>query len=439
MKGLLFTFGLTYGGAVVALFNPFYGLLIYVTFAIMRPESMWHWSVPSGGNYSRVIGIALLIGWALNGFGNWNLRRSWGTVICLVGFNSWMGLATITAAYPDAAWVRTEALAKVVLPFLVGITTIHSLKQLNMLTWTILASEGYIAYRLHVDYYAGEFDYLNPLRFADMDNNGVAISMTCAAGLAFFFGLRQSVLWRRLLVFVIAALTAHVVLFSQSRGGMLGLIISGAVSFFLIRKQPSHYLWFFAALVVGLRLAGPSVIERFSTVFASAEERDASAESRLQLSATMIRVMAEYPVTGVGAGNFQLVSHNYGWPQRKDGHTTWLQVGAENGVPGMCFLLGFYLLTIKESWRMTRRWSAVPSEFADIGRMTIASLVGFMISAQFVTSYGRELPYYVVLIGASAIRMISVLPAAEVIADSVVNDSSFLPGRALHPRQTPTL
>ena len=28
MKGLLFTFALTYGGAVISLFNPFYGLLI---------------------------------------------------------------------------------------------------------------------------------------------------------------------------------------------------------------------------------------------------------------------------------------------------------------------------------------------------------------------------------------------------------------------------
>ena len=37
--------------------------------------------------------------------------------------------------------------------------------------------------------------------------------------------------------------------------------------------------------------------------------------------------------------------------------------------------------------------------------MVIASLVGFMVSAQFVTVYGVELPYYVVLIGAGAIKL----------------------------------
>jgi probable O-glycosylation ligase (exosortase A-associated) len=406
MKGLLFTYALTYGGAVVSLFNPFYGLLIYVCFAIMRPETMWQWSVPSGGNYSRVVAIALLVGWAINGFGNWNFGRCRSIVLCLIGFISWMGLATTTAAFPADAWVRVEALLKVVLPFLVGMSTIHSLKQLNMLTWTILASEGFVAYRLNVDYYGGVFNLTdNQLRFADLDNNGVAITMVATAGMAFFCGLRESVWWRRALAFGIGAIVTHVVLFSNSRGGMLALVVSAAASFLLIRKQPSHYLYFLLALLIGLRLAGPPVIERFSTIFAAAEDRDSSAEGRLGLSATMLRIMNEYPLTGIGPGNFILLSDRYGWTAGKDGHTTWLQVGAENGVPGMLFLMGFYLLTIKQSWRLIRPKLRAPAELADFGRMTIASLIGFMISAQFVTVYGVELPYYVVLLGASAVKL----------------------------------
>ena len=46
MKGLLFTYLLTYGGAVVSLFRPFHGLLIYICFAIIKPEALWYWSVP---------------------------------------------------------------------------------------------------------------------------------------------------------------------------------------------------------------------------------------------------------------------------------------------------------------------------------------------------------------------------------------------------------
>ena len=48
MKGLLFTYAMTYGGAAVALVNPFVGLLIYICFAIIKPEAMWYWSVDIG-------------------------------------------------------------------------------------------------------------------------------------------------------------------------------------------------------------------------------------------------------------------------------------------------------------------------------------------------------------------------------------------------------
>ena len=69
MKGLIFTYVLTYGGALLAVFNPYVGLLIYVCFAIIKPEAMWHWNVPIG-NYSRIVAIGLLLGWLLNGMGN---------------------------------------------------------------------------------------------------------------------------------------------------------------------------------------------------------------------------------------------------------------------------------------------------------------------------------------------------------------------------------
>ena len=60
--GLLFTVTLAYGGAVLSLFRPYYGLLVYVCFAIVRPEDMWPWSV-QGGNYSRIIALAMMGGW----------------------------------------------------------------------------------------------------------------------------------------------------------------------------------------------------------------------------------------------------------------------------------------------------------------------------------------------------------------------------------------
>ena len=74
MKSLIFVYLLTYGGAAAALLNPLVGLYIYILFAILKPESLWYFSVPAGGHYSRIVAIAMLVGWAWQGFGNWNLR-----------------------------------------------------------------------------------------------------------------------------------------------------------------------------------------------------------------------------------------------------------------------------------------------------------------------------------------------------------------------------
>jgi O-antigen ligase len=409
MKGLVFTYALTYGGAAAALFNPFVGLLIYICFAIIRPESLWHWSVPAG-NYSRIIGVALLIGWAINGFGNWNLGKARPIVYALIGVMVWMTLSAAVASNQNVAWNRVENYAKIVLPVLVGITTIHSIERLTALVWVILGSEGYLAFDLNMNYRAGMYNMYNQLQFADLDNNGVAMTMVAAAGLAFFFGLREEKTWRRWLCFSLAGLMAHVVLFSNSRGGMLALVITGALSFLLVRKQPRHYVYLFLAVAVGIRLAGPQVIDRFSTMFVDPEQRDDSAQSRFDLSKTCLQIMSESPAFGVGPGHFQLVSYRYGWPVGKDGHTTWLQFGAEMGVPAMMFLLAFYLLTIRYGWSLAQSDGPDTAPFGDFARPAIAAIVGYMVSAQFVTAYGLEMPYYVALLGASAVKLASLEP-----------------------------
>src|SRR5262245_51132509 len=115
-KGLIITYVLTYGGAAAALFNPFIGLLIYICFAIIKPEALWHWSVPAG-NYSRIVAAGLLLGWAFHGFGNWRFGRAAVVVKCAVGYWLWMVAATFNTPVGAPAWDFVESMGKVILPF----------------------------------------------------------------------------------------------------------------------------------------------------------------------------------------------------------------------------------------------------------------------------------------------------------------------------------
>jgi probable O-glycosylation ligase (exosortase A-associated) len=413
-KGLIFTYVLTYGGAFVSLVNPYVGLLIYILFSILKPEAMWYWSVPVG-NYSRIVAIGLLIGWAVQGFGTWNVGKARAVIIAFVGYWLWAVFSSVNASDRDLGFTFVEEQAKILLPFLVGMTVIDSVARLKALAWTLVGSIGYVALEFNLAYYSG-FNRVVIAGHAGMDNNCIAIAMVTGVGLALFMAMATPQWWQKGAAMLAALLMAHTVMFSNSRGGMLALIVTGMVGFLLIPKKPMHYLLFAVALAVCYRLAGKDVVERFTSSFADDAVRDSSAESRLVLWGNCIDIMLRYPVFGAGPQHFGLMAPQFGWPLGKEAHSLWFTLLAEMGVPGLAWLVAFYGLTIKRMLSFLSRKAVLPDPwFADVARMVIASLAGFIVAAQFVTIIGLETPYYVVLLGASALRIASTAdsPAVE--------------------------
>ena len=404
--GLVFTYLLTFGGAAIALVRPFVGLLVYVAFSILKPDALWFWAVQPG-NYSRIVAIAVLVGWSLRLFGEWRFERGRGVVLALGGYCLWATLSALFAFDEPLAWGFVWALARIALPFLMGMTLIDSIAKLKQLAWVIVLSEGFLALQFNRDYYAG-LDTLHQFGFATLDNNSVAIGLVTCVALAFFLGLKSERWWQTGVAWGAALLMAHAVLFSLSRGGMMALGVTGAATFVLLDKRLKHFGIFVAAALVMLRLAGPEVRSRFFTTFAADEVRDASAASRTQLWTDCWDTMLEHPVLGVGPDNWPVVAPSYGWPPGKEGHTLWLQIGAELGVPGLALLAAFYGLCVARLWPIARGRVAVSDPWLrHLAQMVIASLVGFAVAAQFVSLEALETPYYVALIGAGALKLIA--------------------------------
>lgn len=401
MKGMLFTYGLTYGGAVVSLFNPFYGLLIYICFAIIRPPALWHWSVPVG-NYSRVIGIAFLVGWAVHGFGDRSLGKARPIVIALFGYFLWVTLSTAFSPNPELGLPFVEYLTKIILPFIAGVTLIHTWEQLKQLLWVILGSCTFLAYEANMAYLNGVDVERQGL--ISLDNNAFSILMATSFGLALVLGLTDQVFWRRSAFFGVAAAMAHVPMLAFSRGGMVGVLAATIVAAVVVPKTSRTWMMFLAAAIVGSILAGPSVVAEFSTALNEGEQRDESAQSRLDLWQDCTDAMVKNPLFGIGQEHWGLVAHEvYGWPKNKEAHSLWFQTAAELGVPGVAFLASFYFLTVWRTW-----WAARESDVPwhrTVSLMMFVSLTGFAVSAAFVTVEGFELPYYVALIGACTLKL----------------------------------
>jgi O-antigen ligase len=404
MKGLIFTYVLTYGGALISLFNPFYGLLIYICFAILKPPALWPWSVPVG-NYSRIIGIAFLIGWAVNGFGDGRLGKTKPIVFAMLGYFLWIVLSTLFSPHPELGFPIIEYMAKTILPFVAGVTLIRTWEQLKQLLWVIVGSCAYLSYEANLIYLSGR-DTSRGQLLIGLDNNSISILIATSFGLAIVMALEETVAWRRYLCFGIAAAMAHVPMFSMSRGGMLGILVSSIVAAIMVPKNARTWGFILAAIFVGSILAGPSVIDEFATSFKEESELDESARGRIDLWRDCTDAMLKHPWFGLGVAHWPLVAESYGWTKGKAAHSTWFQTGAELGVPGLLFLLAFYALTLLAMFRIARNKGPGDDPLpAMLARMVIASLAGFIASASFVTVDGYELPYYVGLIGACTIKL----------------------------------
>ena len=244
--------------------------------------------------------------------------------------------------------------------------------------------------------------------FGSMDNNSYAISLVTCTGLAGFLFWHSEKWWQKLVALASGGFMVHAVLFSFSRGGMLGLIVLGVAAFVVMPKRPKELSAFAVAVIVGLALAGPQVQARFKSSFAEEGQRDASAESRLELWAACWDTMLKHPIVGVGPDHMPLNVEQYGFHKGKEAHTLWLQIGAEVGFPGFLLLLSFYGVCILRLWPVARQSDTVPDPWlVYLARMVITSLVGFAVSAQFVSLEFLETPYYLALAGAGVLKLSS--------------------------------
>ena len=416
MKGLLFTYLMAFGGALIAPFRPFVGLLIYVCFAILKPNALWSYAGATG-NYSRIIFGALFLGWVMSGFGGADKRFGRAAAPCaaLALYLLWNVLSSFGAADPDLAWKVTEATAKTIIPLLIGVTLIDSKEKLRQLAWVVVATQGYLALEFNVSYYDGSNRLVN-VGFAALDDKSVAMTMAVSAGLALFVAIDAQNRFAKWAGFAAAAVMMHVPLFVFARGAMLAMVCAGAFAFWLIPKRPAHVLVMVCALAVGLRLAGGAVRSQFATSFAAADERDDSAQSRLVLWNQAWQTMLRFPVFGLGPrqwGNYSTTAFN--WEKVKEVHNTWLQSGAELGFPGLLSLASFFGITAMHTLRLSRtRDPDTDPRQVLMAQGVLVSLVAYFVSSQFVTVYGIEVPYYVCLVGLGLLKLESEASEATV-------------------------
>jgi O-antigen ligase len=192
-----------------------------------------------------------------------------------------------------------------------------------------------------------------------------------------------------------------------SRGGFLALIAVGAFLVWRYTAIPFRWRVSAAALVTVLVLATASdqYWKQMNTIVSDVDYNRTEESGRMQIWQRGIGYMLRNPVFGVGPANFPAAEgrlspfanrQEFGIGVRWNAaHNSFVQIGAELGIPGLVMFVGIIATTFAALRRVGRsRPHPAGSEAAKaLTQALIASLLGFVVGAFFLSLAYAEMFY----------------------------------------------
>ncbi len=142
---------------------------------------------------------------------------------------------------------------------------------------------------------------------------------------------------------------------------------------------------------------------------------------RIEIWKRGLTFMAEDPILGAGASNYQNKQGRSEWARQlqaqgrgvpwQAAHNGYLQIGVELGIPGLLTFLAIIWLTMRNLWR-SARWRHVPPRKRQGMELLLAGLVGFSVGTVFISSAYWAFFYVTIALCCAAVSIASRAPAA---------------------------
>jgi O-antigen ligase len=258
---------------------------------------------------------------------------------------------------------------KILIVFVLMMNTLTTPRRLDQITWLILICCGYIS-ALAVFNYARGMNLVEDGRLAGPvsgifgNPNDLALNMVTFLPAAVVIAISPRYgSGRRLAAAGMAALMLATIVFTKSRGGMVGLTAALVALVLLGRKVRAGFgAIAVAAVLVAMPFAPASFWARMSSILDEQQDRlqfTGSSEARRILMQEGIDAFLDRPFTGVGAGQFQ----NYNPPGRRERwhetHNALIQVAADTGIVGLV-AFSFLIVCAAAAAAQTRRMLTRP-------------------------------------------------------------------------------
>jgi len=395
--------------------GPFFGILMYYVYAVVRPQFAWKHELPSlEFGWSYMVAMSAILATVVFRLGLLKMpsagptvgtrRPMWNHIhYAVLGFACWVTLSYWFAIDREAAEKYFVEYAKMFVIFFVACLSVQRLSQLWILLGALALADAFVAVEVNTYYFKDGIRILHRAGWGGADNNGAGLQLAMGIPLCYF-------LWEatesrfRWVYLISAAVLTHAVLLSDSRGAMVSVLASTPLLFFFSqRKKALAIIGLLGALFI-VASAGPEVQDRFFSI--TKHEADGSANSRKTTWLIAIRMANEKPFLGFGLRGSSAFTKSYGADiEGRVIHSQYFQIAADMGWVGLFWFLmllfAVFLLTFLV-WKRTRHWPKTDTllKARAIAGALLASLAIYCVGGIFLSLDHFELPYALFLIAA---------------------------------------
>jgi putative inorganic carbon (hco3(-)) transporter len=395
--------GFILGSLPVCFLCPFWGVLMWTWVSLMNPHRLT-WGIAYNFPVAQCVALAVLLGVPF-ARGKRHFPIVPESVLCVL---LWI-LFTASSAfafYPDQAWPEWQQVSKILLMAVLPTLVVTDRKKLKYLLWTIALSIGFYGAKggLFSLATAGAYRVWGPRESFIEDNNDLALALNMVLPILFYLAREESRRYLKIVLYGVLGFSVLAVLFTYSRGGLLGLAVITFVYLLKAKRKTIAFALLLIIIPTVIAFAPGQWLDRMGSIrdYSEGSTLDDSSSGRINAWKFAWNLALDRPLTGGGFQTFSPELFLQYAPDPKafhDAHSIYFEMLGEQGFVGLALFLALLLSCFRSLSRLKRnaRDFNLPwlTPYADMMQL---SLIAYMVGGAFLGRAYFDLFYQLVIV-----------------------------------------
>ena len=428
--------------AIVGVFRPFIGLMGLLGVTMINPGEIY--PMLSSLHFERILVLVTLLGSLVRKepliFPKLTKRLLifWASMFITVPFSFW----------PGGDFQFTLDFGRIILYHFLIANLVDTQKRFQVLLLVFAGLIGWVGGGALWGYVHGSFDpmairngFERATGLSESNGNPNTIGLTMLSGLpivVLLFGFAKY--WQKFVGFLITLISIIAVLLTGSRTSFAILCILTAS--FVLNRRTIKFVPVFVVLAIAAWAVIPAQYkDRYGQIMDVVEgtKTDESFEAHRLAREAGLHMFLDYPLTGVGAGQFPIAAGQKYWPGPnklwENPHNLYLQIPAELGIVGVITWLSFAVPFIGTARRLKRQFANVayahiPPPLRGFPRACLFSVAGLFIGGMFGHVLYRHTWYLLAGMTVALERIVSTQTALAEHTEETVDMAELVPHSA---------